>query len=125
MDIGDRIRVARKKAGLTQRTLAQLADVSRGLIGQVESHVKQPGRDTLQKLAVALNTSSSSLMGETDEYLEKLILSDRNEIELVKLYRDLSQAQQRSHLALFRTSVTVRREIEQERRPTKRKMIDA
>lgn len=125
MDIGDRIKAARMDAGVSQRKLAKAIGVTHGLVGQWESHVKKPGRDMLQKVAKELGRSSSYLIGEQAEDEEILSLTAKDEIELILLYRRLSKGQKASHLALFRTSVDIRREIEKERGPAKGKRVDA
>jgi len=51
----------REKRGLTQRELAEKAGVSQGAIGQYEIGLTMPRLSTLQRIAVALNTTVSEL----------------------------------------------------------------
>jgi transcriptional regulator with XRE-family HTH domain len=53
--VGDRLRVVRKRRGLTQRQVARLAGVSLSLISKLEQGERQDTRtETLRRLAVAL-----------------------------------------------------------------------
>ena len=65
MDIGSRIRAARKAAGLSQEELARRADLSLNGFADIErGHIKDPHYSTLVSLADALGVSVSELMGE-------------------------------------------------------------
>ncbi len=54
MDIGKRIKEARKNAGLTQVQLAEKLNVTHSMIGQYETGKRKPKLDTLMKIASAL-----------------------------------------------------------------------
>ncbi|MEV1198635.1 helix-turn-helix domain-containing protein [Microbispora rosea] len=61
--IGEQIRSVRKRRGLTQQGLADLADVSASLIRKLEQDVRRDVRlETLRKIAVALKVPTTSLM---------------------------------------------------------------
>ena len=64
MTIGNRIRNARREAGLTQAELAARGCISRSYLAGVEGDRYNPSVETLQKLASALGTSSGALLGE-------------------------------------------------------------
>ena len=52
--LGDSIRIFRKKAGLTQEKLAELADLHRNYIGEVERGEKTVSVDALLRIAAAV-----------------------------------------------------------------------
>ncbi|NUW32432.1 helix-turn-helix domain-containing protein [Nonomuraea sp. SMC257] len=61
--IGERIRGVRKRRGLTQQGLADLAGVSASLIRKLEQDARRDVRlETLRKIAVALRVPTTSLM---------------------------------------------------------------
>ena len=65
MRLGERIKKARKGKG-TQAELAEQIGVHEMTIRRWESGERYPDADMLQKLSVALGTSISYLVGETD-----------------------------------------------------------
>jgi len=78
MEIGERIKQARKSAGLTQKELADLSGVSVVTLQQYERGVrKQPKLEQLDKLARALNVSIGVLSGNTPEKDHESIFVER------------------------------------------------
>lgn len=65
--IGDRVKNARKKTGLTQRALADAVGYGQAMISHVESGRKKPTYDQLQRIAVALKVSAGWLAGYSDD----------------------------------------------------------
>lgn len=64
---GDRIRLWRRRRGMSQQTLAGLSGVSQAYVSQVERGLKTvERRSTLARLAAALNVSVAELTGTTD-----------------------------------------------------------
>lgn len=63
--IGERIRSARMKLGLTQPQLADLLGLSRGIISRWETGLARPSLDRLEPLAERLNVSIEQLLGFT------------------------------------------------------------
>ena len=63
MTQGERIKQARLQRGLTQKGLADKLGVSESFISQYERDVRNPKHDTLQKIAVALDTTADALRG--------------------------------------------------------------
>jgi transcriptional regulator with XRE-family HTH domain len=62
--VGDRVRVIRKRRGLTQREVARRAGVSLSLISKLEQGERQDTRtETMRKLAVALGVPTTALIG--------------------------------------------------------------
>lgn len=67
MTIGQRIKEARKNAGLTQRELAEKSGTATGTIQQYEREVRQPRLEQLQAIAAALGVSVNQLLPEPTE----------------------------------------------------------
>lgn len=59
MSFGDSLKEARKKAGITQNELANKLHVSAAMIAQYETGKRNPKKDTLHKIANALNLGFS------------------------------------------------------------------
>ena len=64
--LGTRIRALRTERGITVTELARLAEVSTGLISQVERELSDPSLATIRKIARALDTPLFSLFEESD-----------------------------------------------------------
>lgn len=63
--IGERIKEARKSAGLTQLELAKKTELSRSYIGDIEKDRYNPSVSTLQLIATATNTPLEDLLPST------------------------------------------------------------
>ena len=61
-EIGARIRLARRDAGLTQEKLAEKIGVSTVFVSQLESGSRAPGLETLVKLSQTLHVSLDLLV---------------------------------------------------------------
>lgn len=64
MRVNDKIREARKKAGITQKQLAKKLGVSSAMIAQYETGKRNPKMQTLEKIANALEIPVSDLYGD-------------------------------------------------------------
>lgn len=82
MDVGQRIKEARKRAGLTQKGLATQIGVATGTIQQYELGKRQPRLEQLSKIARALGTTLYELVG--DEYF-----SSHTREELVQMWKEV------------------------------------
>ena len=60
--IGDRIREARKRKGLTQEQLAEKADISVTFLGEIERNKKLPGLNIFTNIVIALDTSADYIL---------------------------------------------------------------
>lgn len=67
MTFGQRIKEARKKAGLTQKELAIKIGAATGTIQQYELGKRQPRLEQLEAIASALGVSAGYLMGYDEE----------------------------------------------------------
>jgi transcriptional regulator with XRE-family HTH domain len=65
--IGERLREARVKRGLSVRGLARVVDVSPSLVSQIETGKSSPSVSTLYALTTALEISIEDVFGEPDE----------------------------------------------------------
>lgn len=60
---GESIKIARKKAGITQKELAQKTGLAEITIRQYETSKREPGMDKLEKIANALDIDIDTLVG--------------------------------------------------------------
>ena len=63
--LGDKIRDARKQAGLTQWQLANKIFVSESYIALIESNKRNPSTDVLSKIAEALGMTTDHMLCDT------------------------------------------------------------
>jgi transcriptional regulator with XRE-family HTH domain len=64
--MGEELRKARERAGLTQEQLAFQASLSRPYISQLERNLKSPTVDTLFRVCDALDVSAVELIKRVD-----------------------------------------------------------
>ena len=62
----ERLRMARRVRDITQEQLAEMAEISRAMVGRYESSDQLPALDTLVRIADALGVSTDYLLGRTD-----------------------------------------------------------
>ena len=62
--IGDRLRDLRVRRALTQKELADKADIGTNTVARLERNETEPHMSTLRKLARALNVDPSELIGD-------------------------------------------------------------
>jgi len=117
MMIGERIREARLRAGLTIRAMAEGLNVSPALVAHWESGIRQPDTKRLAEIADLTFTDQSVLLQDDDGNPTEPPLRQPDEIELVRIYRRLSERQRQNLLKLVRVSLNVRREIEHQSQP--------
>ena len=86
-NIGYNVKRVRKAAGLTQKGLAKLTNISRPHIAIIESNHQIPSISTLQLIADALNVSIVELL--MDEHEQKSSDLNEDEIKLLGAYREL------------------------------------
>lgn len=63
---GKRLREVRQMRNITQEQLADMADISRVMVGRYETTDQLPALDTLVRIADALGTSTDYLLGRTE-----------------------------------------------------------
>ena len=64
--IGQRVQEERKAAGLTQESLAEIANLSVSYVGQIERGLREPSLKALMKVASALGVELFSLFVPTN-----------------------------------------------------------
>lgn len=92
--LGERIRRLRTAKSLSIRELAERADVSTGLISQVERGITDPSLQTARALAKALHTPLFDLFAEPD----------RSEVAVVRKDRRLRQQSPHGEISYERVS---------------------
>jgi len=86
---GEKIKQARKNAGITQKNLGDKLGVSPVMISQYESNTRNPKLQTLQKIADALNVTLSDLLtSDTILNSEKSDITDWLSTMEEESYRD-------------------------------------
>ncbi len=73
LDIGGRLRTLRRGAGLSQRRLAQLANVSNATISLIEADKVSPSVSALRQILSALDVSIGEFFAEPAPKREKLV----------------------------------------------------
>lgn len=69
VNIGNRIKTARQKKGMSQEELAQAIGATKAAVSRYEAGKRRPSYDQLQRIAAALGTSTSNLL-PPDNYWE-------------------------------------------------------
>ena len=84
--LGDKVKGLRKKAGLTQKELANTIGVSRSTIGMLEKNLQGVGNDTLKKLAEFFSVTVDFLLSDDEETnnIENVQISKRAERDIKK-----------------------------------------
>jgi transcriptional regulator with XRE-family HTH domain len=125
MEVGDKIRRARREKGWTQEQLAQAVGVNKSAVAQWET----PGGartgitvQNLQRVARVLGKRMSDLLEDSPPD-EGMIITDPDEIALVELFRRMSARQKDVHLKLFYTSVGIDEGPQAQRNPSKRRRV--
>ena len=118
MLIGDRIRLARQAAELSQRELATRLGVTHGLVGLWESHRRVPGRDLLRAIAEITFTSMEALM-RGDDATPGVLVTDPIETAMLRRFRQLTLRQRQNLLELLAAAVDVTRGGEDDPKPPK------
>ncbi|MCT4597836.1 MAG: helix-turn-helix transcriptional regulator [Vallitalea sp.] len=67
--IGNRILKIRKKKNLTQKELAHKVHVTEATISRYENNLREPKGEIINKLAIALNTTTDYLLGRSNSCL--------------------------------------------------------
>lgn len=64
---GQVVRASRESRGLSQEALAELANLNRSYLGEIERGVAVPSIETMQKLALALGEKLSNLINQCEQ----------------------------------------------------------
>lgn len=79
--VGERLRVARKAAELSQQALADVIDTHVMVISAWERNTRAPNSDSLDALAGALGVSVDYLLGRTNDPAGVIMESDLSDYE--------------------------------------------
>ena len=117
MSIGDRIREARTRAGMSQSVLAKALGFSKGVITLWENGLRHPNVDTVCRIAALTFTEPAWLLIDEihGSYPQAQLLPE--ESLLLETYRRMSKRQRENLLKLLHVSFGVRSEIEVDRQP--------
>lgn len=96
MTTGQRIKLARKSAGLTQKELGQKLGITYQTVAQWENNLRNPKHETLMRIAEALDITIDYLWGFTDSSDTRIATQgdiDKFDGELVYTAENLSQSE--------------------------------
>ncbi|WP_299466398.1 helix-turn-helix transcriptional regulator [uncultured Microscilla sp.] len=88
MELGERIKNLRTKAGLTQKAFGEKVGINYIQIGRYETKKATPSTDILNRIADALNTTTDFLMNGAQDEKAIAQLQDK---ELLQLFRKVEQ----------------------------------
>ena len=88
MTIGERIKAARKKAGLTQKQLGEKMGISYQAVAQWENDLRNPKIETLRAIANALGMPVSDLTGTVNEIASRM---DQQALQAKQLLKQPAQ----------------------------------
>lgn len=94
-DVGDRIRDARKRLGLNQEELAELARLNRVTIAKYESGKVEPGAQALSRIADALEVTVDELLGRNKTESPKSPAAHTDEARILATGIDKMPAEER------------------------------
>lgn len=89
MATGERIKAARKKAGLTQKVLGEKCNMPDSQIRQYELGMVNPRIEQLRRIAAALGVYISDLVDDWGNFTQDEIISDLDEDTLFKNSKQL------------------------------------
>lgn len=93
MYIGERIRLLRKRDGLTQEKLAKRVNCSQNSIAKYETGRSEPPADTLRQLAMALDTTVDYLVGMPDAPISRKAQTSPEFSKIIEVTADFSKAE--------------------------------
>ena len=90
--LGGKIKLERKRQGLTLEALSEKLGISRNFLWEIEAGRKAPALPTLYKLGVTLNISIDYLLGLSDENkrLAGVTYTTERDLELSRITRELN-----------------------------------
>lgn len=106
MALGEKIKEARKKAGLSQKELGEKIGVTQQAIGQFEKGASKPSIDTAQKIASALGVYPYSWMtdysrSEYDDYIHDLKNPKSEKEQMIEISNRLSKLLVEMNISIF------------------------
>lgn len=92
------IELLRRQKGLSTKELADMVGVSASAVSQWESGVKNPRKDRLEKLAVALETSIDFLVDKKENPVQEV---DRIDQQILNIVKELTPSQKNNVLSFI------------------------
>lgn len=102
IEIGERIRAARKAQGLTQEVASEKCDITNSFYGNIERGTRKMSVETLAKIAEGLGVSTDSILFGNDS--EK-----KNAMEelLLDIQRNCDEEQFKKYFAVIKSISTI------------------
>ena len=79
----ENLKAIRKSKGITQLMLAEMADLSSGLIGEIETGKRNPTLTTIEKIALALDVPVSQLFYDTQKNIPASAFDSKENLALL------------------------------------------
>ena len=98
MALGDRIREARKSAGLTQGQLASMVGIGKSTLSGYEHDGREPTMQILAKIMDVLGVDANFLLQDEARNQGSILTDD--EVMLIENYRELSDENRQKALRL-------------------------
>jgi transcriptional regulator with XRE-family HTH domain len=119
MTLGRRIIAARENIGLTQRQLAAAMGISHTLISLWESDKRTPSFESLAKIAENTLSELAFLRFGADgpPDLEAEVAKNADELEALRLFRQVSERQRQNLIRVMRHCIVVRQQVETQSEP--------
>ncbi len=95
--LGENIRAARQKQGMTQEELAARLHVVRQTVSKWEKNLSVPDVQCLQELAQALQVSVSTLLGAAEEPAAESTTENQIANQLARISEQMTIKNQRAH----------------------------
>ena len=109
--LAERLRALRLRKGLSQRTLAEMAEISGIQYGRYEQGRNVPNADTLRRLADILETSGDYLLEGQSHATVKASMDDQ---ELLQMFQELQglPTQDKEVIKIFLNAFLVKKKIQ-------------
>ena len=88
---GKRLREVRVFRGITQEQMAEMADITRNMVGRYETTDQLTSLDTLIRIADALGISTDYLLGRTETIDEAFIVEYKQPVKVVKMPKNVTE----------------------------------
>jgi transcriptional regulator with XRE-family HTH domain len=109
MELRQKIRMLRKKKGLSQGELAAAIDMNPSHISRLETGKYQPSVDALQRLATALDVTPDFLLNGDDTTSPEVQIQNKSLIERIRLIETLDEADQQALIQVIDSMLTKQR----------------
>lgn len=102
MGVGTRIKDIRKGMGLTQRDFGEEIGVSNNYISEIEAEKKIPAMPVILSIEYIYGINRKWLLqGKGDKYITDKVNFTRQEAEIIKSFREMSEENKKMIIALI------------------------